>query len=66
MKKLSRNELKGIKGGNQGQGNASCCSVTCSNGITKDRECGSGVMCTTNSPKICCGGSDCIDVCNVQ
>ena len=62
MKKLTRIEMKKIKGGLMAPP-ASCCSVTCGNGDIKERECGSGTTCSTNGTKVCCGNDGCIDLC---
>ena len=62
MKKITRNEMKKIKGGLVAPP-AACCSVTCGNGDKKERECGSQIVCTTSGTTICCG-SDCINVCS--
>ena len=62
MKSISRIEMKKIKGGVEATLAAGCCSVTCSNGEKRERECGDGKNCTTNSTTICCG-TDCINMC---
>ena len=56
LKKLTRNELKNIKGGLiEPPTNTSCCSVKCPGGKIEERECGNGVMCTTSGTTIYCG-----------
>lgn len=64
MKKITRKEMSTIKGGlfAPPPGGA-CCSVHCQDGKKHERECGSGVICTTNGSLICCGG-DCINACS--
>jgi bacteriocin-like protein len=62
MKKLTKKEMKQIQGGLLSNGGA-CCSVTCADGSSKERECGDKTLCTTSGTKVCCGSGDCIDVC---
>lgn len=65
MKKIERNQLKNIKGGDDQEilpEGFSCCSVKCADGKIKERECGAGVMCSTSGTTVYCG-SDAVNLC---
>lgn len=64
---LSREQLKAIIGGSGSGGCTAvgCCTVTCSDGKDKDRECQAGTNCTVIGTTIYCGtGDEGIDVCS--
>jgi bacteriocin-like protein len=52
MKQLSKNEMKKVLGGQLAP--QSTCSVQCSTGDFKTRDCGSGSTCSTSGTTISC------------
>jgi bacteriocin-like protein len=57
MKELSNDEMKKVMGGVLAPPPPhpeSTCSVQCSNGEWKDRDCGSGSTCSSTGTKIAC------------